>query len=323
MSTVTDPILLDRTGQDISAKLQRIADAINGGTIDPLTVATNGVYTPSGQTIGYGPVTVNVPTGMPILTRAQWNALTTEQKQSYGYIAVQDSDSGFIRGSLYYGADYVEIRKFLPASNPDDILCDAYVANFDPDKTVWGLGDNPITLQTGLLPTIDQTENAVLLNILQSGKFAYVDLGAEGAQYTVYAVMRLISPGSYTRLLSSMESRVAGRGMLLYGSEIKVSSWANDTSTGAYSANYNAVALQYRPTLGAGAGMVSHNGSYIVKTPAISSQYLAIGRTDINPDAANAEPANLYLRYLGVSSAYETETQIRANLANLESEFIA
>lgn len=63
MSQVTAPILLDSTGQDISAKLQAIANAINGGTIDPLTVTVNGTYTPSGTTLGYGPVTVDVQGG--------------------------------------------------------------------------------------------------------------------------------------------------------------------------------------------------------------------------------------------------------------------
>lgn len=60
MSQVTSPILLNSTGQDISTKLKAIATAINGGTIDPLTVTQNGTYTPSGTTLGYGPVTVNV-----------------------------------------------------------------------------------------------------------------------------------------------------------------------------------------------------------------------------------------------------------------------
>jgi len=63
MSQVTDPVMLDTTGQDIVAKLQDVIDAINGGTIDPLTVTQNGTYTPSGTTIGYGSVTVNVVGG--------------------------------------------------------------------------------------------------------------------------------------------------------------------------------------------------------------------------------------------------------------------
>lgn len=112
MSQVTAPILLDSTGQDISAKLQAIANAINGGTIDPLTVTQNGTYTPSGTTLGYGPVTVNVQGGgsVPLLTRAQWNALSTAQKQAYGLLAIQDANSGFDRGELVYGADYQPVE---------------------------------------------------------------------------------------------------------------------------------------------------------------------------------------------------------------------
>ncbi len=67
MSMVTDPVILDRTGQDISAKLQKIVDAMNGGTVDPLTITQNGTYTPSGTTIGYGPVTVNVSGGSSLI----------------------------------------------------------------------------------------------------------------------------------------------------------------------------------------------------------------------------------------------------------------
>lgn len=63
MSQVTDPVMLDSTGQIIVSKLQDVIDAINGGTIDPLTVTQNGTYTPSGTTLGYGPVTVNVGGG--------------------------------------------------------------------------------------------------------------------------------------------------------------------------------------------------------------------------------------------------------------------
>lgn len=72
MSKVTDPVILDRTGQDISAKLQKIADAIIGGTIDPITITANGTYTPTGLTAGYGPVTVNVG-GVNRTLLAEWD----------------------------------------------------------------------------------------------------------------------------------------------------------------------------------------------------------------------------------------------------------
>ena len=48
--------------------------------------------------------------GVPLLTRAAWDALSTEQKQSYGLVAVQDLNSGFDRGYLYYGEDYRYFR---------------------------------------------------------------------------------------------------------------------------------------------------------------------------------------------------------------------
>ena len=48
--------------------------------------------------------------GIPLLTRAEWNALTTAQKQAYNLVAVKDASSGFDRGELYYGADYIPIN---------------------------------------------------------------------------------------------------------------------------------------------------------------------------------------------------------------------
>lgn len=256
---------------------------------------------------------------VPLLTRAQWNALSTAQKQAYGLLAIQDANSGFNRGELVNGADFDPIGMYLPASDPANIICNAFTDNFFSSE-YWGDGTNPITMQSGLAPSKDTSENAVYLGIAATSKFAYVDLETAGATYTVYAVMKLVSPGSYTRLLSSMAERRTGLGMLLFGSTVNVSSWANDTSTGVSSTNYIAVAMQYHT--GGGAGMVGSSGTYITKTPSGSGQHLAIGRTDIDSSATNAEPANLYLRYLGVSSVYETESQIRTNLTNLESVFI-
>lgn len=128
MSLVTEPVILDRTGQIIADKLQGVIDAINGGTIDPLNVTRNGTYTPSGTTLGYGPVTVNVPSGgVALLTRAEWNALTTAQKQAYGLVAIEDTTTGFDRGELVYGGDYIESAELLQsgtAKNNANISCE-------------------------------------------------------------------------------------------------------------------------------------------------------------------------------------------------------
>ena len=43
---------------------------------------------------------------VPMLTQAQWDALSEAQKQTYGYVAIQKTDSGYQRGSLVYGAAY-------------------------------------------------------------------------------------------------------------------------------------------------------------------------------------------------------------------------
>lgn len=100
MSTVTAPILLDSTGQDISAKLQAIANAINGGTIDPITITQDGTYTPSGTTIGYGPVTVNVGGG------------GGEERYLIQQIAVIINPVGVSISSNSLGADGVNIEGY-------------------------------------------------------------------------------------------------------------------------------------------------------------------------------------------------------------------
>lgn len=263
--------------------------------------------------------------GIPLLSRVEWNALSTAQKQAYGLVAVQDANSGFDQGELYYGANYIPIGEYIPNSDNTKIICEAFVENFSGSTSAesWGDGTHPITMQYGLNPIVDAGENAVYLGISATGKFAYVDLGATAAPYTAYIVAKLVSPGTYTRVLSSMAARNSGQGMLLYGSTINVSSWASDTNTGVSSSSYFAAALQYDGTQTTqGHGIVGSNGSYISKNPVTSSQYLAIGRTDIDSSSANAEPANMYVRYFAVTTAYESESTIKANLANLESVFI-
>ena len=261
--------------------------------------------------------------GIPLLTRDEWNALTTEQKRSYDLLAIQDSSIGFSRGELVCGSAYNQVGIYLPHSNEQDVICESYVDNFDNNTpTIWGYGIKPIQMQSGLNPYLDSGENAIYLGISATGKFAYVDLGGNKAPFTAYIIAKLVSPGTYTRILSSMASRSSGNGMLLFGSTINVSSWASDTSTGiSSSATYFAAALQFNG-INSGAGIVRSSGSYITKSPSNSNQYLTIGRTDTNASTSDAEPANMYLRYLAVVNTYESESVIRNNLAALENTFL-
>lgn len=48
-------------------------------------------------------------TGIPLLSKSDWDELTTEEKQAYGLVAVQENDTGYIRGLLVSGEDYVDL----------------------------------------------------------------------------------------------------------------------------------------------------------------------------------------------------------------------
>lgn len=102
--TVTANGTYDTTAND------EVTVSISGGaTLVPKSITQNGTYNPADDNAdGYSGVTVNVSSGggVPLLTRSQWDELTKSQKQSYGLVAIQDSDSGFLRGDLVDGASY-------------------------------------------------------------------------------------------------------------------------------------------------------------------------------------------------------------------------
>ena len=52
---------------------------------------------------------------VPLLTRAEWNALPISQKRSYGLVAIDDANEGFEIGELVYGADYLDIPTLINA----------------------------------------------------------------------------------------------------------------------------------------------------------------------------------------------------------------
>ena len=46
---------------------------------------------------------------IPLISKADWDELTTEEKQAYGLVAVQENDTGYIRGLLVNGEDYTDL----------------------------------------------------------------------------------------------------------------------------------------------------------------------------------------------------------------------
>lgn len=281
-------------------------------------ISENGQY----DTTYNNSVTVNISSGgIPILTRSAWDALTTAQKQAYETVGIQDYSSGYKRGELVYGADYGKVGLYLPESDAEKVICEAYYDNFVSGESTWGFGDTPVTIMSGLNPSKSVPENAIYIPAgTNSPQCAYVDLGASGTPFTVYVVMKLVNPSTYSRIVCAVNSRSAGQGMLMFGPSIVIASWANDTNTGISSTSYFAAALQFAGS-GSAFGLV-HGGSVVTKPPTTAGRYITIARTDPGTDGVNADPINAYVRYMGVVKEAETQSVVALNLANLASRFI-
>lgn len=255
---------------------------------------------------------------IPLLTEAQWDALTILQKQTYNLVAVQDSNSGYKRGILYNGADAQDT--YLPYSNVNNVICEAYVDNFDSSASTWGKGTNAVQFSNGT-PTLDTIENAISLPVKTNGILGYVDLGADSTPFTAYAVMKAVNPTQYSRLISSFKTRDTGNGIMLYGNIIKVSSWASDTSIDISSSDYFIGVIQFKNS-GNALG-TAYGGSVIAKTPAAAGRYITLGRTDINASTVNAEPCDLLIKYIGIVNEAEPITTINNNINDLYNIFCA
>lgn len=104
MSQVTQPIILNSTGQAIAQRLQSIANALNG---------------------------------IPVLTRTEWDALTIAEKQAYNLVAIRKGQSAYPMVDLLYGPDSFYIPTLLTASAPANILAEALCENFMTGVSAW------------------------------------------------------------------------------------------------------------------------------------------------------------------------------------------
>lgn len=95
--------------------------------------------------------------GVGTISRADWDALTTAQKQSYGLIIIIDSSTGFRRGEYVNGADYnpVSLKQNNKVNNVNITIIDEthYSFEFIPDDLSSGDGiviafDVPNTINT-------------------------------------------------------------------------------------------------------------------------------------------------------------------------------
>lgn len=298
-----------------------MANVRNMGSVATLgtkSITANGTYNASADNLdGFSQVSVNVPTGIPKITKAEWDQLTTAEKQALQYVAIQESSSGFYRGKLVYGEDFVPKGTYIPYTNEENVICEAYADIFDASSLTWGVGDNPVNFSANV--TLDTSEDAVSIPVSTSGIMAYVDLLAPNTPFTAYIVMKALNPGSYSRLLSALVNRSYGSGILLYGSTITVSTWGDDTSLNTPSNDYFAGVLQFSG-IGNAKGGIYNN--IVSKAPTAGGRYVTLGRSDINPDTYNAEPCDIKVRYCAVTNSVDSDNVINNNLNNLINQFI-
>ena len=245
---------------------------------------------------------------VPLLTRAQWDALSTAQKRAYSLIAVQDSNSGFDRGKLYYGADYV--GSLLTASTPSSILAEALCENYDASIASW---DN-----LSLVTTASKDNDGAV--VLGTGNCAYYDLGAANTQCTVYAVLKQINTVSYnSTAIGFTYALSAGNSPNFFSysntMNLYTSLYGSDTSTGYSLSNYLMLAMR----VGANK-QISYfvNNAYTAdKTANNSGQVVAFSAA--KSDLTNSIPVNA--KYLAVVSGAETDAVISANMQSIMAHY--
>lgn len=113
MAQVTEPIILDSTGQDIVTKLDGIVRALNPPVLITKTITQNGTYNASSdEADGYSSVTVEV---QPVsLSQSEYNALSEAEKNNGSVYRVTEETNLIntvstwqtnITCSSYYGTD--------------------------------------------------------------------------------------------------------------------------------------------------------------------------------------------------------------------------
>ena len=293
-------------------------------TVESLSVTDNGVYTAqTGK--AYSPVTVNV-SGAEIITRAAWDLLTEEQKQAKGLCAIQDYSTGFVRGEFVNGADYIQRNKYIPYTDEYKVLGVAYPDLFDASDNSWGYGEKPVLYTgTGGKPTLSTQESAVYFPTNTSDVIGYVDLGAENTPFTVYVVMKAVSPAG--RLVSCAEQTQAQRLIMLTAENdtVYVDSWGGGSSLGVSAvSDYFVAAMTSSITGGYGYCYDAANDTVNAMNKSLSAtgRYITIGRTDIDALVQYPAPTDVYMRYIAVVNEAENGTAIINNLRALYSSFI-
>lgn len=257
--------------------------------------------------------------GAEIITRSDWNALTTAQKQAKSLVAIQDASTGFNRGVLVNGADYIPTGFYIPYSDEADVICEAYYSNYTTGTLRWGNGDTPMVI-TGA-PTVDTQEQAVYLQGKTSGVLGSIDVGATNAPFTAYGVVK-VTDGD--RIMCAVAARTSGNAVLFNNpSNVKANIWVTEQATDVNAlTDYVALAMNsagqfviYKPSI---------SDVYTVKlNPNSTGRYIVFGRSDLDSSTQFAEPTDVKVRYAAVCDTVETVETMTANVINLYNVFVS
>ena len=131
-----------------------------------------------------------------------------------------------LKETIEAGGGGGEKSEYLIATDKKNIACEATLDNFDSSSLLWGDGDSPIMLTA----QVGEQDGGVFIPVKSSGTFASVDRKINGRTFTAYIVAKALNPSQYSRLLSSLNAKSKNQGIILYGNQIMVSSWDNDTN---------------------------------------------------------------------------------------------
>ena len=235
---------------------------------------------------------------VPLLTRAAWGALSTAQKRAYGLVAVQDANSGYDRGKLYYGADYFDL---LTSSISANVLVQADSTQYS-GGTNWG----------GITLTTEASLVNSALRLTTSNAASFVFNESENQAVTFYAVAQQYESTSGNKTLLGIPYALSQGNLpniFENAYQLKTSVYGSDVSiTGALSSAWHVYSIAIDSTNKRAYFYL--DGEFIRYTAFTNSGKVCIlGAADAN--LTNSLP--LDTKFMGVVSGQEADATIIAN----------
>lgn len=281
---------------------------VSSGTLVLQTSATktqNGTY----NTTTNNEIIVNVTPPCELMSRTDWNTLTTAQKQAKGLVAIQDADSGYLRGQLVNGADYHDT--LLMYSTYANILEDDKASGHESGTSTWG----GLTLSGNMDNDADGA-------IITDGKIVSFDLSGANTPITIYALMkRHGNTESGNRTMIGVPYAMSGYNLpniFCNGSTVYTSVYGSDDSiSGISSTNY----ALYTMAIDAVSKKVDFYVNGVLKRSGVgfsnSGGHIVFGAAET--DLTNVISCNI--KYIGIVDGYEHENVIMNNHIVIMNEY--